>query len=195
MLRFARIVLWIVLVSSLGCARSAVPLGVETGIMIGGAGEAGRAAESEPVNAEPMSAEPEQGCTPCGEHLSASKSLRCLCRSARCPTDLDRALSDLTAFAAYAKGCRHAWFVARMGQGYDLFVFQRNSGELVYAQHTDGDASVTCEDGTQSLLLEGGRVPVCEEQDMVWCRFAHVNYPIGIGELDRVKVCGERALR
>lgn len=190
---FARIVLWVVLVCSLSCARSSLPLGDETGITAGGVGEAGRAAESDP--SEPVGAEPEQGCTPCGERLYPAKSLRCLCHSTRCPTDLDRAVSDRRAFAAYGNGCDHAWFIERMGRGYDLFVFQRKSGALVYAQHTDGDESVTCEDGTQSLLLEGGRVPVCEEQDVVWCRFAHVDYPIGIGELDSADTCDERAVR
>jgi hypothetical protein len=189
MSRCARIVHWVALVSSLSCARSSLPLGDETGITAGGTGEAGRAAESEPVTAEP-----EQGCSPCGERLSPAQSLRCLCRSTRCPTDLDRALSDRRAFAAYGEGCGHAWFVERMGRGYDLFVFQRMSGALVYAQHTDGDESVTCDDGTQALLLDGGLVPVCEEH-VVWCRFAHVDYPIGIGELDSAETCDERALR
>jgi hypothetical protein len=141
----------------------------------------------------PQPSEAEPPCPPCAERLEPKQSLACLCRTAQCPRDLDRALSKLDSFVAFGKGCDYAWLIQRIGHGYDVFVFTRSRGELVYAQHTSGDHAVTCEDGSQQLLLEGGEAPKCSTVD--WCRFAHVDFTIGIGELDTVRTCNERALR
>ena len=185
MLRFARIGL-LVLVVPLSCARSALP---ET------TGDESATAGGRALPPPQSSWEPEAGCTPCGEGLSAQKSLRCLCRTLRCPSDLDQALSVAGGYAALGTGCGHSWFVQRMGRGYDLLVFQRGSGAIVYAQHAMGDAGVACVDGSEALVIEGGRVPQCADEQMVWCKFPHVDYSIGLGELDAAKTCDERALR
>ncbi len=171
------------LVSLASCARSALP------IDRGPSEEAAGAPAVLP--AQPPDAPAD--CPPCAEGLSAEQSLRCLCRTSKCPRDLDRALSNLEAFAAYGSGCGHAWFIQRAGQGYDVFAFARRSGALVFAQHTSGTEAVTCEDGSQQLLVEGGQPPDCTHVD--FCRFAHVNFTIGLGELDTVRTCNEGATR
>lgn len=173
----------VLLVCSLACARSALP-----DTSRDGTAAAGSAARAQP------DAEPEIECTPCGERLSAQQSLRCLCRTLSCPRDLDRALTTLEPYAAFGTGCDHAWFVRRIGRGYDLLVFLRSSGALVYAQHTTGDMGFTCEDGTETLIVEGGRVPECDGEHMLWCRFAHAGSEIALGTLDSAMVCDERAL-
>ena len=183
MSRWLRFGFWFALVSLVSCARSALPIDL---------GPSEQAAGSAAVPA-PQRADTDGACPPCGEHLSAEQSLRCLCRTAKCPRNLDRALSNLEAFAAYGSGCGHAWLIQRAGQGYDVFAFARRSGELVFAQHTSGSDAVTCEDGSQELLIEGGQPPDCTHVD--FCRFAHVNFTIGIGELDMVRTCNEGALR
>lgn len=186
MSRRLRFGFWFALVSLTACARSALPIGPSA------RDEAAGAPAVQPRQPE-VEPEPPTACPPCGEHLPAEQSLRCLCHTAKCPRDLDDALSDLHAYAAYGEGCGAAWFIRRSGHGYDVFAFERRSGDLVFAQHTAGDKAVTCEDGSEQLLLEGGRAPDCSHVD--FCRFAHVDFAIGLGELDSVRTCDEPSLR
>lgn len=172
-----------VLASASACARSALPE-IPSGVTHQAAGSAAPA----------VRVEPEAGCTPCGEGLSREKSLRCLCSSLRCAADLEHALKRGN-HAAFGSGCGHAWFVERVGHTYDLFIYQRSSGALVYVQHGGTEPGVTCEDGTQTILLEAGKAPSCDEQDMDWCKFAHAESPIALGELDLARTCDERAVR
>ncbi|HKU37436.1 MAG TPA: hypothetical protein VJR89_04795 [Polyangiales bacterium] len=164
---------------AVGCARSALPVSSEQGVGAAGAAAGPAAAES---------------CTPCGERLSAEQSLRCVCVREACPPDLDRARADLSKYAAYGTGCGHAWVVERSATGYALFVYERRSGELVYAQSA-ADGTLTCLDGSEQSLLEGGRAPMCEGEEVSWCRLARSGSPIGIGELDSARRCNERSLR
>jgi hypothetical protein len=184
MSRWAWTGLAVLLVIPTGCGRSALPATTGDAAAIAG----GPATQSPQPDAEP---EPE--CTPCGEHLSEQASLGCLCARTHCPPDFDRARSDLRSYAAYGTGCDSAWFLERFGRGYEVFAYRRRSGALVYTQYTDGDEAVACEDGSRQLLLEGGRAPQCPR--IVWCRFAHVDYAIGLGELDSAQTCDERVLR
>ncbi|HKP58118.1 MAG TPA: hypothetical protein VJV78_15405 [Polyangiales bacterium] len=185
MSRSARIGIAVLLASASACARSALPE-IPSGVTRQAAGSAA------PTTASVV---PEAGCTPCGEGLSPQKALRCLCSSLHCAIDLEHALSDRSNDAAFGSGCGHAWFVERIGHTYDLFIYQRRSGQLVYIQHGGTEPGVTCEDGTQTILLEAGEAPRCDEQDMDWCKFAHAESPIALGELDSARTCDENAVR
>jgi len=152
-----------------------------------GAGDAGERASQDP--------QPEADCTPCGERQTTQEHLRCLCRATHCPTELDRALSDPASYAAYGRGCGHTWLIDRIGRGYDLYVYGRRSGSLVYIQRSTGDDFVQCEDGTESLISEAGEAPNCSGEQIEWCRLGGTEWPIGIGELDSARTCDERTLR
>lgn len=183
MSRLARIGIAVVLASAGACARSALPE-LPNGVTQQAAGSAAKAA----------SVEPEADCTPCGEGLSPEKSLRCLCSSLHCAVDLEHAL-EKSDHAAFGSGCGHAWFVERVGHTYDLFVYLRRTGALVYIQHGGSEPGVTCEDGTQTIVLQAGEAPRCEAEDMLWCKFAQAESPIGLGELDLARICDDRAVR
>jgi hypothetical protein len=175
---------WLVSVS--GCARSAIPLGT-------GSEAAGTQAQAaQPREDLPRVDDSDLSCDACFQHLPPRDSLRCVCRLANCPADLRHAVSNLQDFAAYANACNLAWFVRRSDKGYDLFVYGLETGRLIYAQHA-GAQPLICADEPPNLLVSGGQDPMCEAPD--WCRFAHVDYTIGIGELDSVKVCDEGKLR
>jgi hypothetical protein len=180
MLRASYFLLLIWFVSLSGCARSALPLSI-------GSEAAGAQAQAE----EPSEEEPGSSCDGCIQDSMPKESLRCLCRLTNCPTDLRRAASSLRDFAAYATGCGYVWFVRRVDESYDLFVYELEGGKLVYGQHSVAKPVMCSENST--LLLEGGQTPQCEAPE--WCRFAHVDYVIGVGELDTVDVCDERTFR
>jgi hypothetical protein len=183
MSRWLRVGFWFALVSVTSCARSALPIAPGASDEVAGA----------PAVRPPQPNDAEEACPPCMEQLSAEQSLHCLCRTSKCPRDLKAAQSNVEAYVAYGRGCDQEWFIQRSPHGYDVFVYARGSGSLVFAQHTAGNEAVTCEDGSQQLIVEGGNLAACEHVD--FCRFAHVDFAIGIGELDRVKTCNERMFR